>query len=136
VESYWTNLGESPQDVIALYHDHGTSEQFHSEIKSDLSIERFPSRSFATNRLFLALGAIAYNLLRAIDQRAMALKDEWPQHLKKKSVRLKRRRAGSIIRDLITVASKVVSHAGKKLIKIASGWPWSRVIIAIDGQLA
>ena len=27
MESYWTNLGESLRDIIALYHDHGTSEQ-------------------------------------------------------------------------------------------------------------
>jgi hypothetical protein len=135
VESYWTNLGEPPQDIISLYHDHGTSEQFHSEIKSDLGLERFPSGDYATNQLILALGAIAYNLLRAIDQRAMALKDEWPEHLKKKGAKLKRRRAGSIIRDIITVAGKVVSHAGSKVVKIAKGWPWSRVIIGIDRQL-
>jgi len=135
VESYWTNLGEPPQDIIALYHDHGTSEQYHSEIKSDLGIERFPSADYATNQLILALGAIAYNLLRALDQRAMAHKNDWPAHLKKKRTKLKRRRVGSIIRDLITVAGKVVSHAGNKVIKIASGWPWSRVIIKLDGQL-
>lgn len=136
VESYWTNLGEPPEDIIALYHDHGTSEQFHSEIKSDLGIERFPSADFATNRLILALGAIAYNILRAIDQRLMGLKNQWPEHLKKRKTKLSRRRVGSIIRDIITVAGKVVSHAGRKVIKIASGWPWSRAIIAIDRQLA
>ena len=136
VESYWTNLGESPQDIIALYKDHGTSEQFHSEIKSDLGIERFPSASYATNQLFLALGTIAYNLLRAIAQRAMSLREDWPEHLKKKGTKLKRRRVGSIMRDLINIAGKVVSHAGRKEIKIASGWPWSRVLIGIDQQLS
>lgn len=33
--------------VIALYRDHGTHEQFQSEIKTDF--ERLPSRKFATN---------------------------------------------------------------------------------------
>jgi len=136
VESYWTNLGESPADVIALYHDHGTSEQFHSELKSDMGIERFPSADYATNQLILALGAIAYNLLRAIDQRAADLKDDWPPHLQKRGVKLQRRRVGSIIRDLIKVASKVVTHAGQKVIKIASGWPWSRVLLSLEHQLS
>ena len=57
MESYWTNLGESPQGIIALYHDHGTSGQFHSELESDLGIERFPFADYTTNQLFLALGA-------------------------------------------------------------------------------
>ena len=136
VESYWTNLGESPEDVIKLYHDHGTSEQFHSELKSDMGIERFPSRSYEVNKLFLALGAIAYNILRSIDSRVMSLKEKWPQHLRKRSAKLKRRRVGSIMRDLISVACKVVSHAGRKVIKIARCWPWSEVLISIDRQLA
>jgi hypothetical protein len=136
VESYWTNLGESPQDTIALYHSHGTSEQFHSELKSDIGIERFPSHSYAVNQLILGLGAIAYNLLRAIDHRCIRLKAHWPEHLQSRSKQHKRRRVGSIIRDLIGIAAKVVSHAGKKVIKIAAGWTWSTVIIKIDQQLA
>jgi hypothetical protein len=135
-ETYWTNLGETPVDTIALYHSHGTSEQFHSEIKTDLSIERFPSWSFATNQLILALGAIAYNILRAIDHRAYQLKAHWPAHLQTRHKQIKRRRVGSIIRDLIGIAAKVVSHAGKKVIKIAAGWAWATVIIKIDHQLA
>jgi len=69
-----------------------------------MGIERFPSADYATNQLILALGAIAYNLLRAIDQRAADLKDDWPPHLQKRGVKLQRRRVGSIIRDLIKVA--------------------------------
>ena len=50
VETYWTNLGEDAADIIELYHDHGTSEQYHSELKSDLDLERFPSQNAqATN---------------------------------------------------------------------------------------
>ena len=106
------------------------------EIKSDMGIERFPSNNYGVNQLFLALGAIAYNILRAIDSRAMKLRELWPQHLRNRSVRLQRRRVGSVMRDLISVACKVVSHAGRKTIKIARCWPWSRVLISIDRQLA
>ena len=135
VESYWTNLGESPEDVIALYHDHGASEQFHSEVKSDLNLERLPSNNYEVNKLFFALGCIAYNLLRAVDNRLSQHKDKWPAHLKKKRTAQNRRRVGSILRDIISIAGKLVSHGGVKRIKLAKGWPWSRVIIAVHKDL-
>ena len=34
-----------------MYHDHGTSEQFHSELKSDLDIERLPSGKLCVNKI-------------------------------------------------------------------------------------
>ena len=131
VESYWTNLGEAPSDVIKLYHDHGTSEQYHSEIKTDLQIERLPSHKYAVNQLFFALGSVAYNLLRAVDHRAFQHIDKWPRHLKKKRIKQTRRRVGSILKDLIHIAGKLVSHGGIKEMKIAHGWPWSKTVMAI-----
>ena len=135
VESYWTNLGVPPEDVIALYHDHGTSEQFQRKIRSDLNIERLPSNSYEVNKLFFALGVIAYNLLRAVDNRLAQHKDKWPSHLKKKRVKQKRCRAGSILKDIICIAGKLISHSGIKQMKIAKGWPWSVAIIAVHREL-
>jgi hypothetical protein len=43
VEVYWTNLYEDPDTVLELYHDHATSEQFHSELRTDMNCERLPS---------------------------------------------------------------------------------------------
>jgi len=43
-------------------------EQFHSEFKSDLDIERLPSGKFATNTLIMSLPVLAYNILRYIGQ--------------------------------------------------------------------
>ena len=54
------------QKVIALYCDHATSEQFHSEFKTDLDIERLPSGKFATNDLVMACAVLAYNIVRGI----------------------------------------------------------------------
>jgi hypothetical protein len=57
LEGWWTSLPEALVDedqVIGLYRAHGTSEQFHSEFKTDLDIERLPSGKFATNDLVLA----------------------------------------------------------------------------------
>ena len=75
VNTWWTNLPEKPPTIIELYHRHGTSEQFHSELKTDIGLERMPSGSFKTNDLFLRLGMLAFNVLRIIGQRAMSHKE-------------------------------------------------------------
>ena len=68
IEGWWTSLDGLEAEVIRLYEDHGTSEQFHSEIKSDMDLARLPSGKFATNSLVLTLGGLAYNILRSIGQ--------------------------------------------------------------------
>ncbi|SHM83503.1 Transposase DDE domain-containing protein [Caldanaerovirga acetigignens] len=52
VSTYYTSLLEEEPEVIeALYAEHGTIEQFHSELKSDMDLERLPSGKFETNDL-------------------------------------------------------------------------------------
>ena len=70
-----TNLPFPDRALIALYHAHGESEQFHSELKSDMNLERLPSGKFKTNALALELGMIAYNILRMIGQESLRKKD-------------------------------------------------------------
>ena len=52
--------------MIRFYEDHGTNEQFHSEFKTDMDMERLPSGKFATNSLIITLGMLAYNILYTI----------------------------------------------------------------------
>lgn len=68
VNTFWTNLGCTDDEVIDLYHAHGESEQYHSEIKTDMDVERLPSGKFDTNDLVLELTVLAYNILRIIGQ--------------------------------------------------------------------
>lgn len=68
VEGWWTSLTDAPETVIAHYAYHGTHEQFHSEIKTDLDLERLPSGKFGANDAVLHLGMFAYNCLRLIGQ--------------------------------------------------------------------
>lgn len=117
-ESYWTLLRLEPEEVINLYHDHGTCEQFHSELKTDLDLERFPSGKFATNDLILHLGCLAYNLLRIIGQESLKTPDA---PLKRKVFR---RRVKTVIQNLITLASKVVRHSRKIYLKFGNHSPW------------
>ena len=68
VETWWTNLGESDHEIIKLYHAHGECEQYHSEVKSDMDVERLPSGKFEINALVLELTVIAYNILRRLSR--------------------------------------------------------------------
>jgi hypothetical protein len=40
LNTWWTNLDQSDKEIIDLYHAHGESEQFHSEIKTDMDVLR------------------------------------------------------------------------------------------------
>lgn len=68
IEGWWTSLSEAPEIVIERYQDHGTHEQFHSEIKTDLDLERLPSGKFDTNDAVLHIAMFTYNCLRLIGQ--------------------------------------------------------------------
>lgn len=51
--TYWTNSSLPDDTVIDLYHAHGESEQYHSEIKTDMDVGRLPSGKFESNKLVL-----------------------------------------------------------------------------------
>lgn len=59
--------------ILELYKDHGTSEQFHSEFKSDLNIERLPSYKYLTNQLVLHVSQITFNILRILGQKSIEI---------------------------------------------------------------
>ncbi len=45
-DTYWTSLPLPDPDVVAPCHAHGECEQLHSELKSDMGVERLPSGKF------------------------------------------------------------------------------------------
>ena len=71
--TYWTNTSLPDETVIDLYHAHGESEQYHSEIKTDMDVERLTSGKFESNKLVLELTMIAYNILRIIGQESLEI---------------------------------------------------------------
>ena len=109
LEGWWTDLDMEPEQVIALYRDHATSEQFHSEFKTDLDLERLPSGKFATNALVMALGTFAYNILRAIGQMGLLGQYAPIRHP------AKRRRIRTVMQELIYLAARLIS-TGRRLI--------------------
>jgi len=113
VETYWCTVKTlKPQEVINLYHDHGTSEQFHSEIKSDLGLERLPSKYFTSNSLILHLSLLAYNILRILGQISLEEQDEYklPANRCQKP---KRRRLRTVMQDIIYMAGRL-SKTGRR----------------------
>lgn len=118
VETYWTSLPDDPATVITLYHAHGTSEQFHSELKTDMDLERLPSGKFQTNDLVLRLGMVAYNLLRLIGQESLQERDA---PIRKRPFR---RRVRSVMQDLIYLACKMVKHSRRLFLSFGRHCPW------------
>jgi hypothetical protein len=130
IEGWWTSLELDAERIIALYADHATSEQFHSEFKTDLDVERLPSGKFATNALVLACAMLAYNILRWIGQNGLLGSDAPPRHP------AKRRRLRTVMQELIYVAARLIA-TGRRL-KLAFGYacPIIAVFRRLYGQLA
>ncbi len=119
INMYWTSLGVSDEDVIELYHNHAVCEQYHSEIKTDMGIERLPSGKFETNAMILKLTMIAYNILRIIGTESMKKNDMPVRHST-----IKRRRIRTIIDNLILIAGHLTVHARKLRLALgrSNGW--------------
>ena len=120
--TYWTTLDLDPQAIEALYHDHATSEQFHSEIKTDMDLERLPSGKLKTNQLVLQLGIMAYNVLRMMGQFSVASP---LTPLRKKA---ERRRIRTVIQNLITCAARLIHHGRQLVLGFTATDKWAVVL--------
>ena len=109
LEGWTTTLPEafSAVQVIELYCDHATHEQFHSEFKTDMDLERLPSGKFDTNYLVCQLAAVAMNLLRLIGQNTLSEPDAPVRHA------AKRRRIKTVMQELMFKAARMIRHAGR-----------------------
>ena len=130
VETWWTNLGDPDEEIIRLYHAHGECEQFHSEVKTDMDLERLPSGKFATNALILELGMIAYNILRMIGQGTIGGRAP----CQKRNV--KRRRLRTVISNLIMLAGHVTMHARQLIIGLGKSNVWRHIFSDICQKYA
>lgn len=107
LEGWTTTLGPEIADeqIIALYRDHATHEQFHAEFKTDMDLNRLPSGKFATNHLVCALAAVAMNLLRIVGQHTLHESDS-PR--RKAALR---RRIKTVMQEMMYKAARIISHA-------------------------
>ena len=123
VNTWWCNLPSRPETIVQLYHDHGTSEQFHSELKSDLGVERLPSGKLCANKIILLCAMVAFNLLRTLGQEVLKRKSLSPQKLTVKRWRLK-----TVLQNIIYCAVRLIRHAGRIELHFGKRCPWFDVI--------
>ena len=129
VNTWWDNTGLSDKTVIELYHQHGTMEQYHSEIKSDMGMEKLPSGKFATNTLIHDLSMFAYNLLRVIGSQLAGFKD-----IPMRGTAF-RRRVRTIIMNIIRIPSRIISHGNRIKMDLGCSNIWADTFIYLQRKI-
>lgn len=131
LEGWTTTLPEkfSPADIIALYCDHATHEQFHSEFKTDMDLERLPSGKFDTNYLVCQLAALTMNLLRLIGQNTLNGPDSPVRHSAQRS------RLRTVMHEMIFKAARMIKHAGRWILGLGESDSGLAVFERHYGQL-
>ncbi len=128
VGSSWSsNLDLSAPTIARLYEDHGTSEQFHAELKGELDLERMPSGKFNTNALVFHLGCLAYNLLRVL-----AIKGKGVFQHRHPS---KWRRLKIVIQELILVPARFLGGSNQMKLDLGKAHPSRDAILALHREM-
>jgi hypothetical protein len=120
MEGWWTSLASTEYDdtlIVQLYRDHATAEQFHSEFKTDLDIERLPSGKFATNDVIMTLSAYSYNILRWIGLIGLLGQQSPIRHP------AKRRRIRTVIQELMYLAARLIRSGRRLKLRFSSACP-------------
>jgi hypothetical protein len=130
VFSVWTNLDEvSCADVLRLYRDRGTCEQYFAEIKSELDLERLPSGKFCVNELFFQLGMFVNNMLRVMGRSLHG-----PEIMKMKKAT--RRRLRTVMQSLMYMCGRVVHHAHQVILRVKGANGTAGAMCCLYRQLA
>jgi hypothetical protein len=131
LEGWTTSLPAqcSASEIIALYADHGTHEQFHSEFKTDLDLTRLPSGKFDTNYLVCQLAALAMNILRLMGQRGLLGPDAPVRHA------AKRRRIKTVMQELIYRAGRLIEHGRRLILGLGANDRAAKAFARVHGEL-
>jgi len=126
VDVYWNSLNMPAYDAEQQYHKHGTSEQYHSEFKSDLDMERLPSGKFSSNYVMMLLGMVSFNLLRITGKQLLqtgAVPGE------KRGQRLRIR---TVIQNVMYMAGQFVGHARSFALLVFGGYAWTESFVRLE----
>jgi hypothetical protein len=132
LDGWTTTLPSSldAQQIIALYADQGTHEQFHAEFKTDLDLTRLPSGKFDTNALVCRLAALAMNILRLMGQRGLLGPDAPVRH------EAKRRRIKTVMQELIYRAGRLIEHGRQMVLGLGANDRAAVVFMRLHAQVA
>jgi len=117
------------EDIIALYADHGTHEQFHSEFKTDLDLERLPSGKFDTNYVVCELAALTMNILRLMGQAGLHGPDAPVRHA------AKRRRLKTVMQELVYRAGRLIEHGRQLILGLGANDRAAKVFTRLHAEL-
>jgi hypothetical protein len=104
-----TNSTLSAVEADEVHRDHAIIEQVIAELK-DGPLAHVPSGKFTANAAWLALAALAFNLLRAAGAAA--------------SVRHAKARWATLRTHLITIPARIASSARRLVLHLPTDWPW------------
>jgi hypothetical protein len=102
------------QHIIDQYKDHARHEQFRSELKTDMGLERLHSGKFGTNFLVCTLAALAINILHLNGQNALILKDALLRHA------ANRMRIKTVMQEIMFKAGRMIKHAGHRVLGLGA----------------
>lgn len=129
LDGWWTSLDLPDAQIIALYRDHATSEQFHSEFKTDLDLERLPSGKLETNTLVMVLGTFVYNVMRWIGLAGLIGEHSPVRH------RAKRRRVRTVMQELVYLAGKFYKRGRRLWLRFSCHCPAFTAFARVNQQL-
>ena len=117
------------QAIMALYADRGTHEQFHSEFKTDLDLERLPSGKFDTNYVVCGLAAPTMDILRLMGQAGLHGPDAPVRH------EAKRRRLKTVMQELVYRAGRLIEHGRRLILGLGANDRAAKAFTRLHGQL-
>ena len=133
LEGWTTSLSPERYDdecILSLYRDHATSEQFHSEFKTDLDLERLPSGKFDTNDLVMAFGVLACNILRWLGLHGLMGETSPVRH------RARRRRLRTVMQEIIDIAGRMLERGRRLVLRFGRHCPSYRAYGHLDMLLS
>ncbi len=107
--AFVTNRAEDITIVEAEHRQHAVVELVIRDLK-DQAMAHFPSGQFSANAAWTVLAAIAHNLLR------------WTELLGLPDGPI--RAARTVRRQLLQLPGRLVSHAGRWILRLPARWPW------------
>lgn len=108
-----TNLDWDPEEVARFYDKRADVERTVCELRHDLAVDHVPSACFAANAADFALKVLARNLLVLYRDQGLRLTT--------------RERVMTLRRRFLWIAGRIVRHAGRLLLRLATGHPLAHV---------
>ena len=123
VYDYHPIITDRVGDLLELEADHRRHAEVEltiRDLKHDLGLSHFPTKSFGGNAAWLVLNTIAHNLTRWVARLGLEL-----GHVMTKTIR----------RRVYTVAGRLVRTGRRAILRLPRRWPWAGQIIAALDRL-